>query len=103
MDMDKVQLRANWLRSIVLAVVLIWIVNFSTYFFIGLHLGGYAYLGKAEAGRYFLVSHGAYTVVGRETYLYSEWHGLAVLVNFLVMGLLLLAVVVTRAVRRDRI
>jgi|HubBroStandDraft_3_1064219.scaffolds.fasta_scaffold317331_1 hypothetical protein len=38
-------------------------------------LGGDAFLGKAEGGKYFLGSHGGYTEVSRNVYTYSWIHG----------------------------
>jgi hypothetical protein len=64
------------LKVITFVVFFVWLVDFSAWYFIGLNLGGYAYLGKIEGGRYYLGSHGGYTEVSQEVFRYSESQGL---------------------------
>lgn len=42
---------------------------------VSLCLGGDAFLGKEEGGKYFLGSHGGYTEVSRSVFIYCQIHG----------------------------
>ncbi len=59
-----------WLR----AIWIVAIVNFMSFFVIAVLCGGDAVNGKAEGGRFFLMSHGHYTEVTRLFFEYSRIH-----------------------------
>ena len=82
-------------KAIAIVVFLVWVVNFTAWFFIGLWLGGYAFLGKVEEGVAYLGSHGGYAPVSGEMFRYSQWHGYAVGVNFVLVCLTQLAVLLS--------
>jgi hypothetical protein len=63
-----------WLRVICLIAIL----NFSSFWIIAVASGGDALDGKAEGGRYFLMSHGQYTEVSQAFFRYSSIHATSV-------------------------
>ncbi len=70
-------------------IMLAGLVNFTTWLEAGWRIGGYAYLGKIEAGRYFLGNHGALTPVDPALYQYSMTHGAsAATMIFMVLALM---------------
>ena len=76
---------ANGLGSL---IMLAGLVNFTAWLEVGWRIGGYAYLGKIEAGRYFLGNHGALTPVDPALYQYSVTHGAsAATMIFMVLAL----------------
>ena len=67
------------------------LVNFFSFFVIGVYLGGDALNGYAKDGHYFLCSHGRYMEVSRAMWTYSYWHAISVCVTH---GLLFVSVVI---------
>jgi hypothetical protein len=61
----------KWLRVIWIVAI----VNFFSFFFISLYLGGSASIGKQENGKFYLGEHGRYTEVSENVFEYSEIHG----------------------------
>jgi len=51
------------------------------FFVVALILGGDAMNGKAEGGKFFLANHGKLTEVSRETFVYSRYHVLSLLIT----------------------
>lgn len=58
-------------------------LNFLLYAVIADNIGGDAVNGRAEAGRFYLGSHGHYTEVSRAVFTYSKLHTYAVWANYL--------------------
>jgi hypothetical protein len=61
-------------RKLYIGLFIAAMLNFLVFWLLALHLGGDALNGKAEAGHYFLMSHGDYTEVSEEVFNYSRWH-----------------------------
>jgi hypothetical protein len=61
----------NWLKIILIVALL----NFFSFIFISLYLGGDALNGKEEQEHFYLNSHGHYTEVSEKVFQYSEIHG----------------------------
>jgi hypothetical protein len=64
-------------------------VNFFSFFFVSLYLGGDALNGYARGGHYFLCSHGRYTDVSEAVWTYSHWHAISVIVTHVSVFVLL--------------
>jgi len=64
--------RARHTAGRLLALVVV--INFVTFLVVGHWLGGSAWNGKVEAGKFFLADHGRYTEVTEGVYWYSWWH-----------------------------
>jgi hypothetical protein len=64
-----------------IAVFLLAWLNFTIYWIVGVYLGGFANIGQAEGGRYFLASHGRYTEVSQAVFTYSRIHGYSTLIT----------------------
>lgn len=56
------------------AVALVCVFNFIAFWLIAIFIGGDAYSGKSEAGKYYLSLHGNYTEVSFWVYCYSWAH-----------------------------
>jgi hypothetical protein len=57
-------------------LALVGLANFLVWSLVGaVFLGGSAFHGKQEVGRYFLADHGHYREVSRGTFTYSRIHG----------------------------
>jgi hypothetical protein len=67
----------KWLRVVFIVAIL----NFASFWIIGVLNGGDAINGKEEGGKYFLNSHGHYTAVSKTFFDYSAFHALTVLVT----------------------
>ncbi|HXB58864.1 MAG TPA: hypothetical protein VNU95_04845 [Candidatus Acidoferrales bacterium] len=77
--------------SRVLDVVLILcLLNWFAWGWIGDSLGGDAFQGKVEGDRYFLGSHGKVTQVSRKVYIYSVIHGYTAFTGWVVMILVVI-------------
>jgi hypothetical protein len=61
----------NWLKIIVIVALL----NFFSFIFVSIYLGGDALNGKESDGHFYLNSHGHYTEVSEKVFRYSEIHG----------------------------
>ena len=55
--------------------------NFAVFFIVALAIGGDAFNGKAEGGRYFLANHGKLTEVSRAVYDYSRYHTMSLFIT----------------------
>ncbi|WP_428484515.1 hypothetical protein [Rhodopila sp.] len=55
-------------------VVAVAIVNFIAFVIIAILIGGDAWNGKMENGRYFVANHGRLTEVSASVFTYSLWH-----------------------------
>ena len=53
-------------------------------------IGGSAGLGKIENGKYYVGSHGRYTEVTRNVYLFSRWHEASALIMFIASAFIVL-------------
>lgn len=51
-------------------------INFYSFIFVDVLIGGDALNGRIVGGRYFLGSHGSYTEVSHRVFIYSECHAL---------------------------
>jgi hypothetical protein len=78
-------------KPVIIPVVILAFVNFFSFIFIDLYLGGDALNGYARDGHYFLCSHGRYTEVGRAVWTYSYWHAISV---FITHGLVFISVAI---------
>ena len=67
-------MRTNTLRILCKWAVGIALLNFLAFWVAAVYLGGDAVNGKAENGRFFLMSHGRYTEVSADLFTYSKWH-----------------------------
>ena len=56
-------------------VTFVCVVNWFAWVFISIYLGGDAFHGKEEDGRYYLANGGDYTRVSKDVFRYSEIHG----------------------------
>ena len=65
--------------SVILFVVMG--ANFTTFFIIGLALGGSALNGKVEQGHYYLGDHGKMTEVSEQVWNYSYCHSVSVFIT----------------------
>ena len=72
--------KKHWTR-ILKGVAALSILNFLVFFTVTLYVGGDAVNGKAEAGRYYLASHGRYTEVSRALFHYNKVHAYSVWVT----------------------
>jgi hypothetical protein len=61
-------------------------------------LGGDAFGGKEEGGRYYLASHGRYTEVSRGVFAYSRIHGYTALTGW---GIAMVAALAGHQLRKD--
>ncbi len=68
-------------KLVMIPVTILAFVNFFTFIFIDLYLGGDALNGYARDGHYFLCSHGRYTEVSRDVWTYSYWHAISIYVT----------------------
>jgi hypothetical protein len=78
------QPRTKWLNTLGQALVLLGVVNFLLFWIIALSLGGDAYSGKIEDGRYFFKSNHRdprYTEVTKAVWTYSKVHAISVWVT----------------------
>jgi hypothetical protein len=57
------------------------IINFVLFSLMSLYLGGDALNGKAEAGHYYLASHGRLTEVSYQVFTYSKLHAYTLFVT----------------------
>ena len=76
--------RTKWLNTLGQALVLLGVLNFLLFWIIGLSIGGDAYSGKIEDGRYFLKGNGRYpryTEVTEAVWTYSKVHAISVWVT----------------------
>lgn len=73
--------RPRWARALGGTLVALAFVNFLAFFLIALYLGGDAWNGKVDGGRYFLMSHGKYTEVSQAVWTYSWWHVISVCIT----------------------
>jgi hypothetical protein len=60
---------------------LVWAANFTVFIMLSFYLGGDAWNGHEEGGKYFLDSHGKLTEVTRAVFTYSWWHMFSVFVT----------------------
>jgi hypothetical protein len=69
--------------AIVLGMTLFFVawVNFTVFWIVALILGGDAINGKVEDGRYYLGSHGRYTQVSADVYVYSRIHTISIFIT----------------------
>lgn len=74
----------HFLDYLAILLVIGWLLNFVVFVAIASYLGGNAINGKVEDGRYFLGSHGNYTEVSYEIFVYSKIHTII----FLIMHIL---------------
>jgi hypothetical protein len=67
----------------VLAAILFFaaLANFLVFFAVAIYIGGDAWNGKVEEGRYYVASHGKYTEVSSEVWHYSHAHVISVLIT----------------------
>lgn len=70
------------------AVFFLAVLNFTAFFIVALFIGGDAFNGKVENGRYFLANHGTYTEVSEAVYLYSKAHIILVICTIALVFLL---------------
>ena len=68
-------------KLIMIPVFILALINFFSFIFIDLYLGGDAVNGYVRDGHYFLCSHGYYTEVSRAIWTYSYWHAMSVFVT----------------------
>jgi hypothetical protein len=71
-------------KFVIIPVVILAFVNFFSFIFIDLYLGGDALNGYARDGHYFLycqTSHSRYIEVSRAVWTYSYWHAISVFVT----------------------
>lgn len=81
------------MQNILRAILLIAMLNFLTFWYGALILGGDAGNGKKDGGRFFVGEHGKYTEVTEGVYRYSRLHGFSLLVTHplgMAAGLILL-------------
>ena len=57
------------------------LANFVVFLIAALALGGDAFNGKVEGGRYFLANHGKVTEVSREIFDYSRYHTMSLFIT----------------------
>lgn len=62
-------------------LVIGWILNFIIFLATAMYLGGDALNGKIENGHYFLGSHGIYTEVSYNVFVYSKIHTIIFLIT----------------------
>jgi hypothetical protein len=69
--------------AIVLGMTLFFVawINFSVFWIVALIIGGDAINGKAEDGSFYLGSHGRYTQVSQDIYIYSRTHAISVFIT----------------------
>ena len=78
--------KTKWGRSvevIACVVALFAIPNFLSMMIAESYIGGGAFNGYTLDGHFFVGSHGHYKEVSHETYVYSWWHNLAVVINYI--------------------
>jgi hypothetical protein len=67
-------MRTNTFRTLCKWIVALALLNFLVFWVAAVYLGGDAVNGKADHGRFFLMSHGRYTEVSADLFTYSKWH-----------------------------
>ena len=80
------------MQNILRATLLIAMLNFFAFWYGALILGGDAFNGKEDGGRFFVGMHGKYTEVTEGVYRYSRFHFLSLLVTHssgMIAGLIL--------------
>ena len=65
-------------------VSLLWIANFAVYVGVAIWLGGDAFNGHSDAGRYFLAMRGHLTEVSRGVFQFSRWYTYILFAHFAV-------------------
>lgn len=60
-------------------------INFFTFIFVSVHLGGDALIGYAKLGHYFLCAHGHCTEVSSSIWRYSYWHAMTAIGGILLL------------------
>lgn len=81
------------LRKAFIIVLIVGILNLTSFLAESYYLGGEAMKGKVEAGRYYVMGnrHGisSYTEVSRTAFISNEWHGYSVIITwpFLLLAL----------------
>jgi hypothetical protein len=73
--------RTRW-RALGWSLVAFWLANFTAFAISIEVLGGEAFSGRREEGRYFLGNHGQHPEVSRATYVYSMTQGIAMIATF---------------------
>lgn len=81
----------NRMKRVGLTLFLVGIINFLAFFIVTNVVGGDAFNGKIQEGRYFLGYRGTYTEVGRFAYNCSYVHDLSIFIThpMAVIGLFL--------------
>jgi hypothetical protein len=81
----------KYLRPVSTIVRYVAICNFAMFVFLVIFLGGDAFNGKAESGRYYLGQHGKFTEVSVGVFQYSQAHIVISIVLGIIAMLLTLA------------
>ena len=68
-------------RTVLWALVALFPVNLLAFGIASQVLGGDAWSGRREEGKYFVGNHGTYTQVSRKAYIYSHAQGIAMLAS----------------------
>lgn len=98
-DVDKRE-KVSFFGYFIIALILLWIINFVVFAYLSEHFGGSALNGKIEAEHYFLGSHGQYREVSREFFLFSRIQEIVTLI--LHFSLMSIAVIWTLKDRRSK-